>query len=884
MLRHRLSQLAVVPMLFLVLTGCSGSNCEPSQDIQSDSTEDAADTIDCPDGLVYWPEHGVCAPRVDECEAWEVPVVGGGCMAVGPRGCPKLWDHDADVDCEPGELLPCPEGFVETEDGVACVPVPPDLDLDMPAFDECPPGRLALEGGGCVQVGPRACPKLWDPDADVDCEVGDVLPCPDGWVESEDGMYCHPGWDECGHGEVPLVGGGCERVIPLPEDCPAGPFPAAPDGAADVLYVLADSPCTEGCGAEAAPYPSIQAAIDAAPSGAAVLVGPGTYAEGLTLTKPVHAIGLCASLVEVTGKALVLPDGDSKVLEAGVGIFDVQGVSLSGLRVRSPAAGVAIIGATGVVLEGLDITESHGVALYIDGSSDVDADDLWIHDTEPGSGQMGHGRGVWIGGGASLEAHSVLVEAARKTGIEVVGEATRLDLTDSVIRNTNPDSSEEFGRGMQAKEGCTVSVTGSMLEGNRDIGLAVFHSGTEVEVYGSVIRKTLPHENGKSGWGINAYERCTVSVAGSLLEENRSIGLAVFDPATEVEVSGSVIRKTMLDGNGEGGRGINASGGCTVSVAGSLLEENREVGLAVWDFGTEVDVSGSVIRRTLPNENGEFGWGIQAREGCAVSLAGSLLEENRDIGLAVRHSGTEVDVSGSVIRTTLPRENGESGRGINASGGCTVSVAGSLLEENGQIGLAVFHSGTEVEVSGSVIRKTMPDNDGMIGEGLLVQEGASGTVSWCRIEGNSTSGISVWGRSEGPGRRDPSLLHVENSAVLNTKKGGAIIPGGGYEVFGDGVFAGGGSELQLDSVVVMDNARAGAYYHKSAGGMSGTVIAGNGSYGLAMESCHQYVDYSDAFSFGNELEAVTKSPHGLPVPPPPEFDMEPLSPPRDLDE
>jgi len=371
------------------------------------------------------------------------------------------------VDCEPGELLPCQEGFVETEDGVACVPVPPDLFLDMPYFDECLPGHLALEGGGCVQVAPRACPKLWDPDADVDCEVGDVLPCPDGWLESEDGMYCDPGYDECGHGERPLVGGGCQRVIPLPEDCPAGPFPEVPDGATDVIYVLADSPCTDGCGAEAAPYPSIQAAVDAAPSGAAVLVGPGTYDEGLTLTKPVQAIGLCASLVEVTGKALVLPDGDSKVLEAGVGIFDVQGVILSGLRIRSPAAGVAIVGATDVVLEGLDIGESHGVALYVDGGSDVDAGDLWIHDTALGSGVMGHGRGAWVGGGAKLEAHSVLVEDVRRTGIEVRENGSRLDLTDCVIRKTVPDGNGKFGRGINASEGCTVSVAGSLLEENR---------------------------------------------------------------------------------------------------------------------------------------------------------------------------------------------------------------------------------------------------------------------------------------------------------------------------------------------------------------------------------------------------------------------------------
>ena len=359
-------------------------------------------------------------------------------------------------------------------------------------------------------------------------------------------------------------------------------------------------------------------------------------------------------------------------------------------------------------------------------------------------------------------------------------------------------------------------------------------------------------------------------LAGSLLEENREFGLAVFDSGTEVEVSGSVIRKTLPDDNGKYGMGILASEGCRVSVAGSLLEENRKVGLAVKHSGTEVEVSGSVIRKTLPDGNGEGGIGIQAGEGCTVSVTGSLLEENRDVGLAVGHSGTAVEVFGSVIRKTLPDENGELGRGINAAEGCAVSVVGSLLEENRDVGLAVFGSGTEVEVSGSVIRKTMPDNEGMHGAGLVVDGGASGTVSWCHIEGNSTASIMAHGFSGGAAPTH-SLLHVENSAVLKTKKGGFEVPGHGYEVFGDGLFAGGGAELQLDSVVVMDNARTGAYYHESAGAVSNTVIAGNGSYGLAMESCHQYVDDSDMFIFGNVLEAVTKSPQGLPVPPPPEI-------------
>jgi hypothetical protein len=44
-------------------------------------------------------------------------------------------------------------------------------------------------------------------------------------------------------------------------------------------------------GKEGAPYATIQAAIDAAPSGAVVRVGPGTYAGGIKIEKPLRLVG-----------------------------------------------------------------------------------------------------------------------------------------------------------------------------------------------------------------------------------------------------------------------------------------------------------------------------------------------------------------------------------------------------------------------------------------------------------------------------------------------------------------------------------------------------------------------------------------------------------------
>src|SRR5580765_1991672 len=78
------------------------------------------------------------------------------------------------------------------------------------------------------------------------------------------------------------------------------------------LYVDDNSTCTSGCGTQAAPYPTIQAAIDDADNqitagtitGASVRVAAGTYPERIYIVPNVHV--LCdapsTTTINATGK------------------------------------------------------------------------------------------------------------------------------------------------------------------------------------------------------------------------------------------------------------------------------------------------------------------------------------------------------------------------------------------------------------------------------------------------------------------------------------------------------------------------------------------------------------------------------------------------------
>ncbi len=1262
-----------------VVVGCGGPKGEKGVSPGDASVEvDAGEVVEaCPDGLIAWPGGG-CAPLVDECEnPWELPLIGGGCVAIGPRACPKLWDPEADVDCEPGQLMEydgnaCPEGFVLTEDEVACIPffeescgemeIPvlgggckkvgpnwydpeaPNGGLDVPYFDECGPGLLALKGGGCVQVGPRACPKLWDPEADVECEVGDLLPCPEGWSESEDGIYCDPKYGECGPGERALVGGGCERVLPLVGDCPPSTYADVPNEAANVVYVNATSGCAEGCGSMAAPHSSISAALDAAPDGAWVLVAAGNYEEGLLVTRPVHVLGVCAGSVLVSGLVQVAGGDIVPDLQAGICVLDSAGVELTGLTISSPGIGLAVVGAQDVSVHDVEVTGSVARGILVAGT-DASASlvRIWMHDTLEDLETQKAG-GLWILGGAKVDLHQALLEETtgsaigafddgtfltvsetvvrgthpwsdqtggfglgvdsgptvkiseclfesnRDVAVVAWGQATTLDLTNSVVRNTNSRPDVPTGYGMQVSE-ATVTVSDSLFDGNsatgilanglwgylatsgttvRDtkdvdgqgygtaiqvqggsewsaagclvegstlLGLAVVGQETKAGVRGILVRDTVAVSDGTEGAGLEVAYSASASLVNCLVEGNFGMGLHAYGAETQVQIASSVFRHTMgsqavepnvfVDGASvtgsdslfEGGRGFGVmlqgeagaavfgasvvrntnpsdeggvggafqvSAGASLDLAGCSLENNVGVGISVAGAGSKVvagasvvlatasngpsapgyglalqdgaaaELSGSllsanvgagaaaggkgvnlqvidtVVRDTTSDAQGQFGVALNPIDGASMTVSGSLLTGNRGAAIEAHGAGTSIQVEGSVVEETVPDESGVGGYGLSAALGATATVKGSLFARNKRTGVLVWDSGTSVQLSGSCIRSAVPEDeldgigagvfgggelllsgclldatasagvvldgvaskltasgtvvrgtqpqlDGQHGVGLAVQSGASAFISECAFQGNSgvaglalgsgTSmalsatiiedtkddgnlaghGLQVSGgakagvegcvlrrnheagimgadagttvtvagslvsatlsrpdgsRGIGITAQDGAAVSVrsscanenttagvlvtgpgsaavlEASAVLSTSSGGAEHARSSFQVYGDGLVADDGGELDLVSVLVSGNARNGIYYNQSSGSVTDSVIVGNDFYGLAMEECADQVTWE---GLGNHVVGnasalppdkaaqVTTSTGGMAVPPTPEM-------------
>jgi len=711
------------------------------------------------------------SPVVGECDnPWELPLIGGECLAIGPRGCPRAWAPELNVECDPGELLSCPDGLVLTEDEVACVPqfaddcgdneiplpgggcsaVGPDwagTGDEEPVFDYCDSGELALPGCCCAQLGPRACPKLWDPDAEVVCQAGEILPCPEGSIESGDGLWCEPVYDECGAGEIALPGGGCKRVIPLEEDCPPGKYAEAPDDAGELVYVYGGSQCVQDCGSEGAPFASLQEAVDSVAKGGTVLVGPGDY-DGAIVTKPVRILGVCPAKARVVNPVEVPVVLQINLDAAGLLVAKTENVEIADLTVAVAAVGVAIVFSTDVSLAGVEVGGAAGPSLLVAGATGVSLERLWLHDNKMGTPPLDAGVGIWLSEGSQATAREVLVERALVIAVSLFFSGTDLDIEDSTIRHTRVIEDGKGGVALHVTEHASISARRLLIEGNRSCALAVgAHAVMTVE--STVVRDTTTDGNGVGGFGIDLDVDATLHCIGCLLESNAGIGIRLFSPGATANLQSTVIRATNPGFAGAMGWGIEARKGTSLHVSGSLLDENSGVGMLVRGAGTEVEFVGSIVQNTTPGMDGFSGPGIHVTEGAHFTSAYSLLEGNTLLGAGVFGMGSVASLKRTVVRDTKSDAAGEeeSGGGVQAFGGATLEMEDCLIERNHKAGITAFGPSypipTVVKIAKTVVRDCQSIGTGELGLGMLVLGGSQVEFKNSVLEGNAAVGVMV---------------------------------------------------------------------------------------------------------------------------------------------
>ncbi len=417
------------------------------------------------------------------------------------------------------------------------------------------------------------------------------------------------------------------------------------------------------------------------------------------------------------------------------------------------------------------------------------------------------GRGVLVRDGASLDATDLLVEGNRNIGLFALEPGTTVALSGAVVRDTQPRTDGTGGRGVNVQDGASLDATNLLLEGNQEIGLYASNPGTTVALSGAVVCDTKPRADGTSGRGVEVSDGASLDATDLLLEGNHEIGLVAGHTGATVALSGAVVRDTQPRADGIGGLGVDVEDGASLDATDLLLEGNRATGLYATDPGTTVALSGAVVRDTLPQSDGTFGWWVGVYDGASLDATDLLLEGNHDVGLFAGKPANTVTLRDTVVRDTLPGFGVGGGIGLGVQTEAHVDavrlavlrttgpgayVAGGGLqcgdctfEDNGFGGLVVVGD-SRVGLSGGSILSSQPTP--------AAGGGGVGLLAWNSFDVAPTAHIDGVTLSDHPGAalyfRGPGTYEVRDCVVEDSAFASGVfdVPGAIVAVEGVGAW------------------------------------------------------------------------------------------------
>jgi hypothetical protein len=598
----------------------------------------------------------------------------------------------------------------DPEPEAGCAPEEFDLaglcePIGLPSDLICAPGEQATEAG-CVPAGVPA------------------MRCAEGFAASDGGCEAVLPAMDCLPGEMALLGEtSCHPVAA----CPAMGWGDAPVEAGAVYVDASFAGAADG--SEAAPWPTIQQAVDAAADGTQILIAAGTYAEHVLIEgKGVRLWGTCPGAVAIQGPP------------SGVGAIDVingaHGTEVHRIAISGARVGLGVSDATGVIL-----------------------DELWVHDT--GDQALLADR---VLGPAEVTVRRTLVERTGLGGMVIVGGEVTIE--DSVFRDAQ-------GRGVDVLaspfdgEPAEVVAEGIVVANTTGGGFVV--AGSSASISRAAVLDTAPDESDKRGWGIAIFDVPGLPpTLGELVDSvvERSHDAGVIASGSSVLVEGVTVRDVRASLSGPGGVGLivdawaGTSAAVTAEVRQSLIEGASGLGLFI-NGALDVTVEGVQVRDTKVDGNGGYGWGVSIQyapdlvQAASVTMASSWVR--RSVGGGVLVYGSALTMETTAIDDTVSGPSGRFGSALvvvddPASGTpSTGQVWASRFSRSAEAGVVM--AGSQLAIDQSVIEATVANGLGTYGDGLLVfgVPASAGRLDLMRtrVADSDRAGVACFGSSVG---------------------------------------------------------------------------------------------------------------------------------------
>ena len=305
--------------------------------------------------------------------------------------------------------------------------------------------------------------------------------------------------------------------------------------AVPVVTAAAPTPCIS---VGSSCFPTVQAAINAAPAGAVVAVPGGTFPGGIVIAKSLTLRGAGASKTILSGGEHVITVGTLNAPAGSEPTVTISGITITGGRAHdAPGSDIPGVIAVGAGILSLNDAGNGGPVLTITDSvvtGNVVSPVADFVPSTPGpdwpicadaycriAGALGGG--LYAHGSVTIVRSSIvdnvadgaLASDADGAGIYIQGQ---LAVTDSVVARNKahvvaPNGQFAEGGGIFAQDGSTVSITRSSVSDNE-----------------STLQATWPRTNSDgtpintlaNGGGIHVDNFATVTITGSHIDGNRT--------------------------------------------------------------------------------------------------------------------------------------------------------------------------------------------------------------------------------------------------------------------------------------------------------------------------------------------------------------------------
>ena len=611
------------------------SSPEPASDVTTVSDASALDATAsdvsptaCPSGHILGPD--------------------GACMAVGIQGCDDMFIDLETGLCEPS-LVDCPPGSIPIFGGedqgcraVGVVDCHPDfLDAETgrcePKEDACPQGSMAIPTAGCVSLDPPGgCGEgTW---GNIEELPGDVHLDLNYTGDDSDGSREKP-WTLYGYAVGQVQPGG--RIVFAAGDYDQGVLVSK-----SISLVGRCSSMVTIKGVRLTPF------------GPAILEAKGdteAVLSGLTLSGPGYGVlvhsgtklsmsKMVVSETYFTGLWAFGPETSLTVDEASVSRTLPNAEGLFGM-------GVDVGDGASVNLSRVRISDNHTVGILSTGTgTSTTVSEAWISGTRANlNGKFGYG--VEVGAGGNLSLSRSWISESQSMGMSAHKPGSLLTASDVWVSDTKMNASGRLGYGVALWDGAQANLDGCLVSNNRSAGVFTTDPGTTLFADATWVSGTRMNAAGEYGSGISASGGSSVSVHRSRVTESHSAGIIVTGLDSSAALSEVWVSGTMPNEEGLHGSGVAGELESSLSVQRSRVSDNHMAGISFVRaqgtviesllentlagdllFGDGLLVTGSVVTadRIIARDNARAGVLFDKSDG---ELFGSLITQNA-VGLA----------------------------------------------------------------------------------------------------------------------------------------------------------------------------------------------------------------------------------------------------------